>query len=102
MTLTIHGIGASRASRRSFPAFAAAATLAADHIAGRSHRFWICLLTLGLTTLLVLATQSKTSLLCWGLGLGMIAGWWALKQGGAAPAPRANAAAKPPRKQSRH
>lgn len=64
-------------------AVSAAATLAADHVAGRSHRLWICLATLGLTTLLVLATQSKTSLLCWGLGLGIIGGWWALKQGGA-------------------
>lgn len=64
-------------------AVSSAATLAADHIAGRKGGFWTALVALALTTLLVLATQSKTSLLCWMLGVGMVGGWWALKQGGA-------------------
>jgi len=65
-------------------AVSAAATLAADQIAGTLRRPWAALLALVLCTLLVLATQSKTSLLCWLLGVGMVAGWWVLKQGGAA------------------
>ncbi len=65
-------------------AVSAAASLAADHLAGHGRKPWIPLLTFGLTTLLVLATQSKTSLLCWMLGVGLVGGWWTLKQGGAA------------------
>lgn len=65
-------------------AVSAAASLAADNLAGNGRRPWIPLLTLALTTLLVIATQSKTSLLCWMLGVGMVGGWWTLKQGGAA------------------
>lgn len=40
--------------------------------------------TLALSCALVLATQSKTSLLCLMLGLGMVAGFWTMKKGGAA------------------
>jgi O-antigen ligase len=42
------------------------------------------LATLGLTTGLVLATQSKTSLLCLALGLSLVGGFWTLRTGGAA------------------
>ncbi len=65
-------------------AVSSAAVLAADHLAGNGRRPGIPLLAFGLTTLLVMATQSKTSLLCWLLGVGMIGFWWLLKQGGAA------------------
>ena len=65
-------------------AVSAAASLAADHLAGNGRKPWVALLTFALTTLLVVATQSKTSLLCWMLGVGMVGGWWTLKQGGAA------------------
>ena len=65
-------------------AVAAAATLAADNLARNGRSPWTPLLTLALATLLVLATQSKTSLLCWILGVGLVAGWWVLRQGGAA------------------
>ncbi len=65
-------------------AVSSAAVLAADHLAGNGRRPWVPLLAFGLTTLLVMATQSKTSLLCWLLGVGMIGFWWLLKQGGAA------------------
>ena len=37
-----------------------------------------------MTTLLVLATQSKTSLLCLIIGAGAIGGLWAMHRGGAA------------------
>ncbi len=65
-------------------AVSSAAVLAADHLAGNGRKPWVPLLAFGLTTLLVMATQSKTSLLCWLLGVGMIGFWWLLKQGGAA------------------
>jgi len=65
-------------------AVSAAACLAADQIAGASRKPWAALLTLILTTVLILATQSKTSLLCLMIGVGMVGGWWTLKQGGAA------------------
>ncbi|MDO9609419.1 MAG: O-antigen ligase [Brevundimonas sp.] len=65
-------------------AVSAAASLAADHLAQNGRKPWVALLALGLTTLLVVATQSKTSLLCWILGVGMVGGWWTLRQGGAA------------------
>lgn len=65
-------------------AVSAAATLAADNLAENGRKPWVPLLALGLTTLLVLATQSKTSLLCWMLGVGLVGGWWTLKHGGAA------------------
>lgn len=65
-------------------AVSSAAVLAADHLAQDGRKPWVPLLAFGLTTLLVMATQSKTSLLCWLLGVGMIGFWWLLKQGGAA------------------
>ena len=65
-------------------AVSSAAVLAADHLAQNGRKPWVPLLAFGLTTLLVMATQSKTSLLCWLLGVGMIGFWWLLKQGGAA------------------
>jgi len=65
-------------------AVAAAASLASDHLARNGRKPWVGLAALGLTTLLVVATQSKTSLLCWMLGVGMVGGWWTLRQGGAA------------------
>ncbi|MEC8456957.1 MAG: O-antigen ligase family protein, partial [Pseudomonadota bacterium] len=65
-------------------AVSAAAVLVADHLADNGRKPWIALLTLALTTLLVVATQSKTSLLCLILGVGMVGGWWVLRQGGAA------------------
>jgi len=42
--------------------------------------------TLAITTLLVLATQSKTSLLCLIIGVGLVAGLWAMRKGGPAMA----------------
>ncbi|WP_292071530.1 O-antigen ligase family protein [Brevundimonas sp. UBA7534] len=65
-------------------AISAAATLASDQMSGLARRRWPALLALALCTLLVLATQSKTSLLCWMIGVGLVAGWWVLRQGGAA------------------
>lgn len=58
---------------------AAAATLASG-----DPRRLVPFLTLALTTLLVLATQSKTSLLCLMLGVGVVGGLWTLRKGGAA------------------
>ena len=60
-------------------AVSAAACLAVD-----SRRPWVPLVTLALATLLVLATQSKTSLLCLMLGVGLIGAVWTMRQGGAA------------------
>jgi O-antigen ligase len=63
---------------------AAAACLATSD----NHRLsWSMILawaTVGACTLLVLATQSKTSLLCLILGVGVVAGFWAMRRGGAA------------------
>ncbi|WP_348521443.1 O-antigen ligase family protein [Brevundimonas sp. A19_0] len=61
---------------------AAAAVLASPGQAGRSP--WPALFTLLLCVFLTLATQSKTSLLCLLLGLGVIAGLWAMRRGGPA------------------
>lgn len=44
----------------------------------------IPLIALGLSSALVLATQSKTSLLCLMLGLGVVGGFWTLRKGGPA------------------
>lgn len=60
-------------------ATASAACLASSH-----PRKLLPLITLVLSSALVLATQSKTSLLCLMLGLGLIAGFWTLKKGGPA------------------
>ena len=62
----------------------AGATAATAVLASGDPRRLIPALTLALTTLLVLATQSKTSLLCLMLGVGVIAGLWTLRRGGAA------------------
>ena len=60
-------------------AVAAAAVLASWP--ERRRRAWI---TLALCTLLVVATQSKTSLLCLVAGLGVVGGVWVMTRGGAA------------------
>ena len=60
-------------------AVAAAAVLASWP--ERRRRAW---LTLALCTLLVVATQSKTSLLCLVAGLGVVGGVWVMTRGGAA------------------
>ncbi len=60
-------------------AVAAAACLATD-----DRRRLLPAITLAVTTILVLATQSKTSLLCLILGVGAVGGLWAMKRGGAA------------------
>ena len=59
-------------------AVSAAACLAAD-----DRRPWTALAAFGLCSLLVLASQSKTSLLCLLLGSGFVGGLWALRRGGA-------------------
>ena len=60
------------------------ATAAAACIASPDPRRLLPALALILSSGLVLATQSKTSLLCLVVGLGMIGGFWALRRGGAA------------------
>jgi exopolysaccharide production protein ExoQ len=60
-------------------AVSAVACLAHDD--GRKVTPWI---TFGVTTLLVLATQSKTSLLCLIIGAGIIGTLWSMRKGGAA------------------
>lgn len=61
-------------------AAAAAACLAATEGRGRG----VAAVSLMVCTLLVLATQSKTSLLCLLLAVGLIAGLWSIRKGGAA------------------
>ncbi|KQS56320.1 polymerase [Brevundimonas sp. Leaf363] len=58
-------------------AVASAAVLASD-----LRRWLIPLGTVGLSSLLVLGTQSKTSLLCLMLGLGLVGALWAMRKGG--------------------
>lgn len=60
-------------------AVAAAACLAHDE--GRRLTPWAAF---GITTLLVLATQSKTSLLCLVIGVGIVGTLWAMRKGGPA------------------
>lgn len=60
-------------------ALAAAAVMAAW-----PERRRTALVTLGLATVLVLMTQSKTSLLCLAAGLSLIGGLWMARKGGAA------------------
>ena len=62
----------------------AGATAAAACLASADPRRLLPGLTLVLATVLVLATQSKTSLLCLLLGLGVVGGLWALRKGGPA------------------
>ena len=61
-----------------------AATASAACLASPDRRRLLPALALALSAGLVLATQSKTSLLCLMLGTGMIGGLWAMRQGGAA------------------
>ena len=62
----------------------ASATAAAACLVSPDPRRLLPSLTLGLSVLLVLATQSKTSLLCLMLGLGVVGGLWSLRKGGPA------------------
>lgn len=60
-----------------------AATASAACLASPDDRRLLPFIALGLTSLLVLVTQSKTSLLCLSIGLGIVGGFWAMKRGGA-------------------
>lgn len=62
----------------------AGAVAAAACLASGDPRRLLPSITLVVTTLLVLATQSKTSLLCLIIGAGAIGGLWAMHRGGAA------------------
>lgn len=62
----------------------AGATAAAAWLAAEERLRPQPVITILLCVLLVLATRSKTSLLCMMLGLGMIGGLWTLKRGGPA------------------
>jgi len=57
-------------------------TAAAACLASPDPRRLLPLVALVLSSGLVLATQSKTSLLCLLVGLGLIAGFWAMRRGG--------------------
>lgn len=60
------------------------ATASAACLASPDSRRLLPAISLLLAAVLVLATQSKTSLLCLVVGLGMVAGFWTLRRGGAA------------------
>lgn len=60
------------------------ATASAACLASADPRRLVPAIALALASGLVLATQSKTSLLCLGLGLAMVGGFWTLRRGGAA------------------
>ncbi len=60
------------------------ATASAACLASPDPRRLVPALALALSCGLVLATQSKTSLLCLVLGLGVVGGFWTLRKGGAA------------------
>ena len=60
------------------------ATASAACLASPDPRRLLPAIALGLSCLLVLATQSKTSLLCLIVGLGLVGGFWSLRRGGAA------------------
>lgn len=60
------------------------ATASAACLASPDPRRLLPALALALSSGLVLATQSKTSLLCLMLGVGVVAGFWTLRRGGAA------------------
>lgn len=64
----------------------AGAIAAAASLASGDRRRLAPLALLPLATLLVLATQSKTSLLCMMLGLGIVSGLWILRRSGPAAA----------------
>lgn len=60
------------------------ATAAAACLASPDPRRLVPAIAFVLSSGLVLATQSKTSLLCLMLGVGVVAGFWTLRRGGAA------------------
>lgn len=60
------------------------ATASAACLASPDPRRLVPAASLLLSVALVLATQSKTSLLCLMLGLGVVAGFWTMRRGGAA------------------
>lgn len=60
------------------------ATASAACLASPDRRRLLPAIALVLSSVLVLATQSKTSLLCLALGVGTIGGFWTLRRGGAA------------------
>lgn len=60
----------------------AGATAAAACLAAGDGRWKAPTVTLILTTALVIATQSKTSLLCLIIGLGLVAALWTMRRGG--------------------
>lgn len=60
------------------------AVAAAASMASTDARRVLPIAALAVTTVLVLATQSKTSLLCLVLGVGIVAGLWAMRKGGPA------------------
>ncbi len=62
----------------------ASAVSAAACLASGDPRRRLPIATLLISSLLVLATQSKTSLVCWLLGVGLIGGLWTLRQVGPA------------------
>jgi len=64
----------------------AGAVAAAACLASQDPRRLLPAATLAVSTLLVLATQSKTSLLCLVLGVGIVAALWAMRKGGPAMA----------------
>jgi O-antigen ligase len=60
------------------------ATASAACLASPDPRRLLPAIALILSSMLVLATQSKTSLLCLMIGLAVVAGFWTMKRGGAA------------------
>ena len=60
------------------------ATASAACLASPDPRRLLPAIALGLSSILVLATQSKTSLLCLMVGLALVGGFWSLRRGGAA------------------
>ena len=60
------------------------ATASAACLASPDPRRLLPAIALGLSSILVLATQSKTSLLCLLIGLAFVGGFWSLWRGGAA------------------
>lgn len=58
------------------------ATASAACLASPDRHRIVPIVALALSSLLVLATQSKTSLLCLGLGLGTVTAFWAMRRGG--------------------
>ena len=62
----------------------ASAVAATASLASGDRRRILPIVTLAVSTALVLATQSKTSLLCLVLGVGLIAGLWILRKAGPA------------------